>query len=107
MTTNTTTARDRLGKLNIHLPGPKRGHRTFSRPHHRIQLTGPGILVFPGLKSLLPAPGTDPERSAQIPTGRRGTPRTSLGTIQAGAPATRGGLDSTAPHPLSLQEGQR
>ena len=44
-------------------------------------------------------PAAQPGRSAQIPTGRRGILRTSLGTIQAGAPATRGGLDGTAPHP--------
>jgi len=45
------------------------------------------------------AAAAQPGRSAQIPTGRRGILRTSLGTIQAGAPATRGGLDGTAPHP--------
>ena len=40
-------------------------------------------------------------RSAQIPMGRRGILRTSLGTNQAEAVATRGGLDGTAPHPLA------
>ena len=33
-----------------------------------------------------------PGRSAQIPTGGRGILRTSLGTIQTEAEATRGGL---------------
>jgi hypothetical protein len=48
MTTNTTIGRDRLGELNIHLPGPKRGHGTFSGPNHRIQLTGPAFWFFLG-----------------------------------------------------------
>src|SRR5262249_11892020 len=57
------------------------------------QCTGPGLALL--------APASDRERSAQIPMGRRGTLRTSLGTNQAEALATRGGLDGTAPTPLS------